>query len=199
MRHDRRRPPTWKDGASAGAEDGLKPRAHREDWPWPYARLRSSGQQERQARRPAEARPGQKQPGGAGNRRASGRRLGAGSGLFHRPAGRRRCGRCDLLPARRNSGVGVDGGRRRGDGRGSRRRRPEPALGGASAVGGASADGGASARRLIGRRGRRRAGACHGLARGDSVSRGGGGAAASVPARSASALYWAWVPAAVTC
>jgi hypothetical protein len=27
----------------------------------------------------------------------------------------------------------------------------------------------------------------------------GGGAAASVPARKASALYWAWVPAAVTC
>jgi hypothetical protein len=27
----------------------------------------------------------------------------------------------------------------------------------------------------------------------------GGGAAASVPARSASALYWAWAPALVTC
>lgn len=65
----------------------------------------------------------------------------------------------------------------------------DPAVGGASALAlGGLAVGGA----LLAA-----ASAC--LAAAASAAAGGGGAAASVPARSASALSWAWVPAALTC
>jgi hypothetical protein len=72
----------------------------------------------------------------------------------------------------------------------------EPAVGGASpAVGGTSlAEGGASP--AVGGADATLARAC--LVAAVSVAT-GGGAAASVPARKASPLYWAWAPAAVTC